>query len=374
MSGLPLKVAVMGSGMIANKAHIPAFKCMGEDRVRVAAVFDTREEAARGTAERHGIPAWYSDAGSMLAEVKPDLVSVCSPNASHRAMAEMALESGAHVLCEKPVALTYADTKSLFETAKRKGLHIAACQVQRYGGEFATARELAEAGIFGDIYYGEISLIRRRGIPKWGTFHLKESNGGGAFCDLGVHMVDALLWIMGNPMFESIIGMSESRLARREEEIGLVTNLAESGAPSGVENARPYSPGEFEVEEFAAGSLRVAGALINFRISWALNLPPDFHVSFSGERAGARLPELEVYSTLGRYQSDTRPKIYRGGRYEVCEFPGHYYLVDDFLNFLSGNGPIPVKPEETLNVAAVIDAFYISAREGREVRAEEIKG
>ena len=308
----------------------------------------------------------------MLTEIEPDLVSVCSPNASHRAMAEMALDAGAHVLCEKPMALSYADTKSLFNLAKSRGLHIAACQVQRYSGEFAAARELAEAGVFGDIYYGEISLTRRRGIPKWGTFHLKESNGGGAFCDLGVHMVDALLWIMGNPAFESIIGTSASRLARREEEARLVTNLAESGTPSGVENARAYSPGEFEVEEFAAGSLRVAGALINFRISWALNLPPDFHVSFAGERAGARLPEMEIYSTLGRYQSDVRPKIYRNGRYEGREFSGHYYLIDDFLNFLAGSGPIPVKPEETLNVAAVIEAFYISAHEDREIRAAEI--
>jgi predicted dehydrogenase len=361
--------------MIANKAHIPAYMAAGGERAAVAAVFDTREEAARETAARHGVPAWYTDVRRMLGEVRPDVVSVCSPNASHMEMAEMALQSGAHVLCEKPMALSYRDTEKLFALARDKGLHIAACQVLRYNDEFAAAKELSGAGAFGDIYFGEVSLIRRRGIPKWGAFHLKGSNGGGAFCDLGVHMVDAVLWLMGNPAFESMSGFAASRLARREEERDIVTSLAESGTPSGVLNARAYRPDEFEVEEFASGSFRVAGgAMINFKISWALNLPPEFRVSLAGTSAGIRLPEMEMFSTLGRWQTDVRPRVYHNGRYEGREFSGHYYLVEDFLNFLDGRGPSPVESAETLNVAAVIDAFYISASEGREVTAREITG
>ena len=73
------KVAIIGNGMICNAAHIPAYQAMG-DKVRIVAVADIREEAARETAERHGIPKYYVDPYKMLEEEKPDIISVCTPN------------------------------------------------------------------------------------------------------------------------------------------------------------------------------------------------------------------------------------------------------------------------------------------------------
>lgn len=365
-----LTVAIISAGMIANKAHIPAYLNL-KDKVEILAVCDMNEAVAKATAERYGIPHYYKDAKKMLEELKPDLVSVCTPNASHKKLASMALESGAHVACEKPLALTYKDTKELFDLAKAKGRLLFACQTLRYMNEFSVAKELAGAGDFGKMYYSEVNLIRRRGIPKWGTFHLLETNGGGAFCDLGVHMIDSLLWIMGNPAFEAISGSMASYIGRSETDI--VTSLAESGAPAGVFNARPFLPEEFEVEEFAAGSIRLAGGIrTNFKISWAVNLPNEFSIYFAGSKAGLALPKMEMYSTMGRYQADIKPRIFKEGKYEGKDFSGHYYLLEDAVNYLLGSGTMPVQPEETLNVAAIIDAFYKSAREGREVSASEI--
>ncbi len=365
-----LTAAVISAGMIANKAHIPAYLNL-KDKVELLAVCDMNEAVAKATAERFGIPHYYKDAKKMLEELRPDLVSVCTPNASHKYLAAMALELGANVACEKPLALTYKDTKELFDLAKQKGRLLFACQTLRYMDEFSVARELADAGDFGKLYYSEVNLIRRRGIPKWGTFHLLETNGGGAFCDLGVHMIDSLLWIMGNPAFEAISGSTASYIGSSESNI--VTSLAESGAPAGVFNAREFSPEEFEVEEFAAGSIRLAGGIrVNFKISWAVNLPNEFNMSIAGSKAGLAIPKMEIYSTMGRYQADIKPRIFKQGKYEGKDFSGHYYLMEDAVNYLLGGGTLPVQPEETLNVAAIIDAFYISAKEGREVRAEEV--
>lgn len=77
------KVAIIGNGMICNAAHIPAYKAMG-DKVKIVAVADIREEAAKETAERHGIPKYYVDPYKMLEEEKPDIISVCTPNAYHK--------------------------------------------------------------------------------------------------------------------------------------------------------------------------------------------------------------------------------------------------------------------------------------------------
>ena len=101
------KVCIISCGMIANSAHIPAYKMF--DEFKIMAVCDINEIAAKDTAERHGIERWYTDAKQMLDEIKPDLVSVCVPNCCHKEYTLMALEAGANVLCEKPLAFTRKD-------------------------------------------------------------------------------------------------------------------------------------------------------------------------------------------------------------------------------------------------------------------------
>jgi predicted dehydrogenase len=97
-----------------------------------------------------------------------------------------------------------------------------------------------------------------------------------------------------------------------------------------------------------------------------------YFVVVAGTKGGIHLPEMEIYSTLGRYQADFKPRLFDEGKYSDRIFSGHYNLIEDYLAYLNGTGPIPIKSEETLNVAAVIDAFYLSAAEGREVRAAEV--
>ena len=207
MQDSKLKVAVISAGMISNAAHIPAYKSI-PDLVDIAAVCDVNPVSSEATAKRHGIPRWYTDAEEMLLREKPDLVSVCTPNMAHKPMTMLALKHGCNVACEKPLAMTYKDTKEMFDFAKSVGKTLFACQTVRYNDEYQFAREMFDNGTLGDVYYSEFSLIRRRGVPKWGTFHTKDANGGGAFCDLGVHLVDAALWVMGGKRFASITGTS----------------------------------------------------------------------------------------------------------------------------------------------------------------------
>jgi predicted dehydrogenase len=357
------RVAVIGTGMIANAAHIPAWKALPGE-VELVGVADIRAEAAQETAHRYNIPQAYTDPQKMLDELAPDIVSVCTPNVYHKEWTIAALKAGADVLCEKPLTTTYAGALEMFETAKAVGKMLYPSQSMRFFNHFSAAREMVVEGRLGEIYYAEVNSIRRRGIPKWGFFHMKKDNAGGPVCDLGVHTIDAVLWIMGNPKVKAVSGMTYSKLGHLDE--GLVTSLADSGAPIGVFTPRLYDYHEFDVEDFAAGYIRLENDItLALKTSWAVNMPESFGLVVAGTAGGIQLPPLKQLANQGRYQVEIVPKVLPD---PAVPFSGHYGMVANFLKALRGEEERVVKPEETLNVIRIIELFYKSSAEGRELQ------
>ncbi len=358
-----MKVAIIGCGMISNFAHIPAYRHLPDD-FEIVAVCDNNLETAKSTAERHGIPYYTDNADNMLSDISPDIVSVCVPNMFHKRYVEAALNAGAHVICEKPLAVSYADAKELFALAESKKLMLCACQSMRFTPDRIEAKKLIDSGILGDIYYGEFSRIRHRGIPKWGTFHLKEYSGGGAFVDIGVHMLDALVWLMGNPKLVSVSGTTSARIAHLSEDIP--ENMKASGAlAGGVHSRRTYDKNEFDVEDFSSGSILFEGGKrVNFKVAWAANLPDETSIVLAGENAGIKLPEYHIF---GGYALEEKPSVNCVNPYPNEEFSGHFALLDNVRDYLNGKDELIVKPEETLAVSAIIDLFYKSASQNKEV-------
>ena len=356
------KACMISCGMIANSAHIPAYRQFGED-FEIVAVCDVNETAARETAERHGIPAYYTDAQTMLDAHHPDVVSVCVPNCYHKEYTLMALRAGANVLCEKPLATSYADAVEMFAEAKRVGKLLIACQSMRFTPDRLAAKAYMEEQGCGEIYYGELARIRRRGIPYWGTFHMKKISCGGAFIDIGVHMLDALVWLMGNPAVASVCGVTGQN---HKEELG---SLKASGALTGnVDTVRAFDPAEMDVEDFSAGTVKFQnGASVTFKVAWAANCPEASDIRLVGKRAGIYLPECKIYSGENGEERLTPVEI----PYET-PFPGHMYLIDNLRRVLKGEAEPTVKPEETLNVTKIIELFYQSAELGREAFANEL--
>lgn len=365
-----LKAVIISGGMVANFGHIPAYKYF-QDRVTLKAICDVNETIAIETARRNEIQGVFTDANEMLKAVQPDIVSICTPNATHKALVKQALEAGVNVICEKPLALSYLDTKELFNLAKYQGRLLVACQTSRFNREYFAAKEYVDAGLLGSLYYAEINRVRRRGIPTWGTFHKKNMSGGGAMADIGVHALDALLWMIGSPKVTSVSGATSSQIIKNER--GVIYSLTESGAFAGVNNSRPFNPDECDVEEFASGMMRTdEGININFKVAWAANLPDSSGFSILGSKMGITLPEMKMYLTLGNNQVDSSPRLFGLGEFDNRPFPGHYYLIENVINTMLDREGLLVKPEETLNVAAAIDMFYRSVAADREVVISEL--
>ena len=374
MASKKLRIGIIGAGMIANSAHLPAIANLeNEGLAEVVGVADIRKTAAEETAHRHNIGHWYVDPQKMLDELSPDLVAICTPNVPHKEWSIAALKSGAHVMCEKPLTLTYRDAKEMFAVANECGRILYPCQSRRWSPDMVFARDAIIQGDIGKPYFADINFVRRYGIPTWGMFHMKEYNGGGAFCDLGVHFIDALLWMTGSPRVEAVSGKAFDRLAKQGNEILL--SIKESGAYTGTFTPRPYDHREFDVEECAVGTMRLEGDFcVNFKFTWALNLPTSKSFVVCGENGGIDSEKSMLYKNTGHYQSEIGLKFFDNRPYAGVPFDGHRYMYPHVLNVIAGREERVVKPEETLNVVAAIECFYRSAGENREIASRELEG
>jgi predicted dehydrogenase len=376
MSSKAFRVAIIGTGMITNFAHLPALSLLGS-AVEVVGCADIREPAASQTARNYKIPKVYTDSKKMLDELKPDIVLVATPNVSHLEISMLALNSGANVVCEKPVALKHKDAIELFNKAESLGLHFFPAQTYRFFNEQLAVKKIIDEGVLGEIYYAEFDAIRRRGVPKWGFFHMKKHNAGGPFCDLAVHQLDYLLWVLGNPEVLTVSGSKWTKIANTDEN--LQTTLEGSGAYGGLSfTPRPYDWHEFDVEDMAAGCVRLAGnKLINFKTSWALNLPETYSRRLAGTKAGLSACEdkpITIYGNSCGWMADIQPQVFNNsGLPPEYIFPGHVPLWKNVLGVLSGVEKPIIKKEETLNVTVAVEAFYRSAEIGAEVQCSELK-
>src|SRR5512135_213967 len=123
------RIAIVGAGFITRVGHLPGYSAAGAN---VVAICDLNEEPASKLAKQYGIPKVYADWREMIEREQPDIVSVCLPNVLHREPALFALEAGAHVLCEKPLATSVAEAGEMFACARKAGKRLMAAQNWRW--------------------------------------------------------------------------------------------------------------------------------------------------------------------------------------------------------------------------------------------------
>ncbi len=192
------RAAVIGGGAIAQECHLPGYTI--DPRADLVAFADPVKARHGEIQERFGDVAGYTDYREMLTEVRPDVVSICTPNTMHASMAVDALKGGAHVLCEKPLATTLRDADHMIETAKcaRKKL-MTGFTHRLYAGPQRCKALLKDRAI------GKPFMIRVRNAhggpyPGWAKgkwFYNPEKAAGGVLLDMGIHAIDLCHWLFG---------------------------------------------------------------------------------------------------------------------------------------------------------------------------------
>ena len=213
MTGMPVRIAVAGAGMIA-RVHADAARRAGARIVGVSASTPQRAEQA---ARELGAERAYASSEQLAADPEVDVLHICTPNHLHRPLAEAALRAGKHVVCEKPLATSGADAAALAELAEQAGAVAAVPFVYRYHAMAAEARARVQSGALGDL-----RLMHGHYLQDWlseptdDNWRVDPALGGPsrAFADIGSHWCDLVEWVTGHRISE-LTATADTVLAER---------------------------------------------------------------------------------------------------------------------------------------------------------------
>ena len=341
-----LRVGVIGLGM--GSAHVVGYRQHKQAEVVALADLDSNRLSAKG--QEFGITALYTDPMKMLAEEKLDIVSIATPNKFHKPLTLAAFKAGAHVLCEKPMAMDAREAKSMLDASKKANKRLMINFSYRFNAQSYALKKTVDSGILGDIYYARTLWNRRRGLPGFGGwFGQKALAGGGPLIDLGVHRLDLALWLMNYPKPTWVMGNTYDPIASRLAKI-------EKKA--------------FDVEDFASAMIKFEnGASLALEASWASNTKKqeEMETRLLGTDAGL------VQKNVGEgYDFEAEFYVERDGcQYDMKLHPpvpaahgAMYHYVDAIIN----DTPHIATGEEGLTVMKILDAIYASAAKGTPIR------
>jgi len=353
-----LRVGIIGCGGIANAKHMPSLARL--DTVEMVAFCDTSVEKAEKAVEEFGVQnaKAYKKYKELLKDENIDVAHVCTPNKSHADICVAALESGKHVMCEKPMAKTAFDAKRMLEASKRTGKKLTIGYQNRFRNDSVYLHKTCERGDLGDIYFAKAHAVRRRDVPTWGVFLNEEEQGGGPLIDIGTHALDLTLWMMNNYKPKSVMGNVYYKLS----------NQTETGNTWG-----DWNPKDFSVEDSAFGFITMEnGATIILETSWALNTLQigEAKTTLCGTKGGADMQGgLRINgANFGKLFTTTPLLDARGVDFydENTESESELEARLWIESILNDTEPV-VKPEEALVVTEILEAIYESAKTGKLV-------
>ncbi len=352
MTEQQLRVGVVGTGW-AGEAHIIGFR--QQPGVAVTAIADPRAGRLAELAAKYEIAHTYTDYNELVSRDDLDIVSVATPNCLHAPVAIAALERGKHVLCEKPLAHTLADAEAMVRAAISAGRALDVTFNHRQRGDVQVLKAHIDQGGLGRIYHAKATWMRRSGIPGMGGwFTSRALAGGGPLIDLGVHVLDMALYLMGEPEAVAVSAATYAELGPRGRG-----GRGDTGGQS-----------VYDVEDLATAFVRLAGgATLLLEASWAAygRHQDDFGVALYGTEGGADIEvvnygwqdTLRIYGDIGGVPAVMRPQVTKG--------TGHEGVIRAFVAALRSGDWSALTGAVALRRSQIIDACYRSAQEGREL-------
>ena len=344
-----VKAGVIGCGQI-GLAHINGLN--SSPNAEVIAVADVSKKRVKAAAKEHNVANAYEDYKELLANPDIDAITVALPNYLHAAACLDALAAGKHVCCEKPFAMNANEAQAIVSLAKKKRKTFMLGMNFRFNPNVQSVKAHVDNGDLGEVYHARSMWLRRAGIPRIGSwFTQKKYAGGGGMLDIGVHLLDATLHLMGNFKPKAVSGQIYTKFGNRGMGDG-TWGMSEINKKA-----------KFDVDDHAAAIIKLAGGkTVALEISWA------------AFQETPNTQALELFGTDGG-ASVFPPKIYKIEKkeYKVIEpdasnlaLPAErmHHFVDSIV---TRRKPICTM-DQALAIQKILDAIYESSKTGKEVR------
>lgn len=327
-----LRAGIIGCGMIAQLRHAPEY-AQNPD-CELAGCFDPRSGCAEAICGKFGGRA-YSGLDELLGDASIDMVSVCTSNATHADITVKALESGKHVLCEKPMATNSADARRMVDAARASGRVLMIGHNQRLAPAHRLAKEILSSGRLGRVLSFQ-TAFSHGGPEHW----LKQSDARsvwffsgaqsafGVLGDLGIHKIDLLGWLL------------DDEITDVQCFFGTLDKRFEDGTP-------------VPVEDNAAMALRFrSGAVGTMLSSWTAYGAEDNSTVLNCEKG-----IMQIYrdgAQLRLILPDGGVEEYNPGAIQTNDAQTNSGIIDLFVNGVKA-GVSPISGEEALRALIVLE-------------------
>jgi len=254
MRGGRIQVGIIGAGRIADFVHLPSLR-LCPDLCDVAAVASRDAAKAKAFAARWGIPRTHGSWEALLDDPELDAVVICPPSDLNHAIASAAIAAGKHVLCEKPLALTYPEARALRDAAERSERAHMVAFTFRFPAALRYLRRLVGEGHFGEIRHWRMSYFTDGQLDSGNPFtwrHLRARGGAGVLADMGSHMIDIARYLLGD--LAAVSGTSRGHVRERPLADGTGTGRVETpDACAFVAEFASGAIGTFDMSRAVAG-------------------------------------------------------------------------------------------------------------------------
>jgi predicted dehydrogenase len=352
------RIAVVGMGIgRPNGRALDA-----NPRGRVVALCDLVPELMEKFAtELSGPVKYYTDYQELARDPEVDAVFVGTPNQYHVPVALEMIKHNKHVMITKPLADSEEAARQVVQAAEAAGVVNMMSLSTRFDHKVQYLGKMVQQGDLGEVYYARGRSVRRSGIPTWSLGFVQK--GGGAFRDMGVHMLDAVWWLMGMPKPVSISGVAGAKFGPRGQ-----------GYWNHMQTPEEYYS-KFAADDFAGGFIRFEnGAGLQIESFWASHQTPDQQIELFGTEAGAKVYPLTLYRTVNGAPQDVTIEMPTGSQNPRDPFAnrpivwdvvaGHF--IDCILDGVTCQAPL----RHGLVVQEMMEALLRSAETGQEIRLD----
>jgi predicted dehydrogenase len=355
-----LRVGLVGLGRVAE-VHLMAYRDM--PHIEVVAGAEPRTDRLAHMVSQWGI-AGYTDYAEMLQKEKLDIVCVLTPTATHRWITEQAAEHGAHVLCEKPMALSLADARAMIAKCEQSGIKFYYGSSYRHLCAVRKAKEIIDSGALGDLLLLTETAVSGRGLENWQGLSEQHyprggpGGGGMGLIDHGIHLADIFRWLVGREVV-SVFG--RGNITGEAPAAECLTMYFENGAVGQL----IYCDATFSSDMPGEGIF-----------SWGLTYEPSGVLS-PGPRWEAEPGSVRVHGTRGAlriFHYANQLFFFGPGRKEQVRVldrphPGNFGLqMESFVNSILRDEEPEVTGSDGLKALQVILAAYESHQNQSVVR------